>query len=177
MSVLDEITRAVTDTARTAAKISSNVVEVTKLTVAISSEEDKMNRQLLDLGKRVYEKFGGKKDIIDEEIAENCSAIKDIEGNIAEMKVKILNLKKIKECPGCKEILDIDMTFCFKCGEKQPAVEIIIGEDDVPDCEELTDECKCDGSTGSFEGCSVEFEDEYTDSSEDKDCGDGNCCE
>ena len=87
----------------------------------------------------------------DEGIAEACEVIKDMERNIAEMKSRILNLKKIKECAGCKEILDIDMPFCFKCGIKQPIVEIIIEEEEVPDCEELVNEESEEATSGGFE--------------------------
>jgi hypothetical protein len=40
------------------------------------------------------------------------------------------------------------MVFCFKCGEKQPVVEIIIEEDEVPECEELEDDCTDEHTDG-----------------------------
>jgi hypothetical protein len=95
MSVLDDITKVVTETARTAARISSDVVEVTRLNVAINGEEDKIDKQFYVIGKKVYEKYLDKSDIIDDDIAESCSAVKDMERNIAEMKSKILSLKKV----------------------------------------------------------------------------------
>ena len=137
MSVINEITKAVTDTAKTAAKISSEMVEVTKLNVAISVEEDKISKQFFEIGKKVYGKYASKSAIDDNDIIELCELIKDMERNIAEMRTRIFNLKKIKECPVCKEILDIDMAFCFKCGARQPVVEIIIEETEVSECEEL----------------------------------------
>jgi len=140
MSVLNEITKAVTDKAKTAARISSDMVEVTKLNVAIGGEEDKINKLYNEIGKKVYANFSESKDVGIEEIADSCSAIKEIERNISEMKARIFSLKKIKECSGCKEILDVDMSFCFKCGEKQPVVEIIIEEADIPEGEVFTDE-------------------------------------
>ena len=140
MSVINELTKVVTDTAKTAAKISSDMVEVTRLNVAISGEEDRINKQLYEIGRMVYDKYVDKKTAIDGDIAENCAIVKGWEKNIAEMKTKILNLKKVKECPNCKEVLDIEMGFCFKCGEKQPVVEIIIEEDEVPECEEASDD-------------------------------------
>ena len=140
MSVLNDITKVVTDTAKTAAKISSDMVEVTKLNVAIGVEEDRINKQFYEIGKKAYEKYAEKGSEEYSDLAELCDVIKDMEKNIADMKTRIFNLKKIKECPGCKEILDIDMSFCFKCGAKQPVVEIIIEEAEVPDCEELKSE-------------------------------------
>ncbi|MCL2164794.1 MAG: hypothetical protein FWH55_10500 [Oscillospiraceae bacterium] len=146
MSVLNEITKAVTETAKTAAKISSDMVEVTRLNVAIGVEEDKVTKQFYEIGRKVYEKYTDSKEIIDGEITEGCIAIKDIEKNIAEMKARIFSLKKIKECPKCKEVLDTEMGFCFKCGEKQPVVEIIIEEEDVPECD-----CGCVNEESSEE--------------------------
>jgi len=140
MSMFNELTRAVTDTAKSAAKMSSDMVEVTRLTVAISAEEDKIDKQFYEIGKKVYENYDEKKEIADNEVSDLCAAVKDMERNITEMKTRIFSLKKIKECPSCKEILDLDMVFCYKCGEKQPIVEIIIEENDVPDCENAENE-------------------------------------
>jgi hypothetical protein len=148
MSVLNDITKVVTETAKNAAKMSYDMVEVTRLNVAIGGETDKIHKLFYQIGEKVYEKYLEKSDIIDDEIAESCGTVKDLEKNIAEMRSKILSLKKAKECPKCKEILDIDMVFCYKCGEKQPVVEIIIEETEVPDCEEAAEDSDSDGGNG-----------------------------
>ena len=44
MSVLENFTKKVTETAKAAAKKSGDIVEVTKLSVAINTEEDKIEQ-------------------------------------------------------------------------------------------------------------------------------------
>jgi hypothetical protein len=123
MSVLDNITKRVTDTAKAAAKKSGGVVEVTKLNMSIGSDEEKVRKLYSEMGKIVYDEYGEGEEISDT-LKEYCEKIDLIHNNIEEMKQKILELRNVKACPGCGIELEIDMTFCHKCGRKQeiPAV-------------------------------------------------------
>ena len=166
MSVLDDLTRVVTDTAKSVSKKSSSMVEVTRLSMAINTEEDRIQRQFYEIGKKVYTEYTLDKGW-DEEIAEMCKSVQVMEKNIADMKTKILNLRKIKECPKCSEILDIDMMFCYKCGESQPIVATIVEETEVT----------CDNCTEATE---VEVEVEVVEVTEEaapEEANQADCCE
>ncbi len=118
MSVLDNITKKVTDTAKAAAKKSGSVVEVTRLNININTEEEKIRKIYTDIGKQLYEDYNEGK-IVGEKLLEHCLKIDDIIGSIADMREKILELKNIKACPNCGMELDIEMEYCYKCGRKQ----------------------------------------------------------
>lgn len=118
MSVLDNITKRVTDTAKAAAKRSGSVVEVTRLNMNINTEEDKIRKIYSEMGKLLYEDYTEGK-IVGEKILEQCTKIDDIIGNIDGMRDKILELRNIKACPNCGNELDIEMVYCYKCGRKQ----------------------------------------------------------
>lgn len=118
MSVLDNITKKVTDTAKTAAKISGSVVEVTRLNMSINAEEEKIKKIYTEIGKQLYEDYSEGK-TISEKLREKCAEIDEILANIEEMKERILELKKSKACPGCGTVLEIEMEYCHKCGKKQ----------------------------------------------------------
>lgn len=124
MSVLDNLTRKVSDTAKAAAKKSGNVVEVTRLNIGIGTEEEKVRKIYAEIGKLLYEDYT-KGRVIDGVLLEYCEKIDAINRNICEMRQKILEMKNVKICPGCETELDIEMTFCYKCGKKQetPAPE------------------------------------------------------
>jgi len=121
MAVLENITKAVAETAKAAAKKSSDIVEGTRLNINIGAEEEKIRKVQADMGKAIYETFksGGE---ISESLKEYCERIQGIEKNIEDMKQKILEMKNIKVCPTCSEELDIDMAYCFKCGQKQEEI-------------------------------------------------------
>jgi len=54
MEFIKDLTRKVTDTARVAAKKSSDMVEITKLNFSIGSEEDKIKKIYMQIGETVY---------------------------------------------------------------------------------------------------------------------------
>lgn len=126
MSVLDSITRKVSDTAKAAAKISGSVVEITKLNMSINAEEEKIRKLYTEIGKQLYEDYTDGK-AVSEELLRKCVKIDEIFENIADMKDKILELRNVKACPNCGTILDIEMEYCHKCGKKQ---------EDIPEAEE-----------------------------------------
>ena len=140
MSVLDNITKRVTDTAKAAAKKSGSVVEVTRLNININTEEEKIRKIYTDIGKQLYEDYNEGK-IIGEKLLEHCLKIDDIIGSIADMREKILELKNIKACPNCGMELDIEMEYCYKCGRKQDEPQLAeITEQDESSIEESNTE-------------------------------------
>ncbi|MCX7923380.1 MAG: zinc ribbon domain-containing protein [Clostridia bacterium] len=118
MTLFENLTKRVTETARAAAKKSSDIVEVTKLTMAINTEEDKIEKAYAEIGKIVYLKFAEGEAVADE-VKGFCEDIKLFEQNIEEIKQKILDLRKVKVCPECTAELEPEMAFCHKCGAKQ----------------------------------------------------------
>lgn len=122
MSVLDNITKRVTDTAKAAAKKSGSVVEVTRLNMNISAEEEKVRKIYADMGKQLYEDYTEGK-IVGEKLLGHCEKIDEIVSNIDGMREKVLELRNVKACPNCGMELDVDMTYCYKCGRKQEEPE------------------------------------------------------
>lgn len=92
MPFFDNLTKKVGDAAKTAAKKSGDLVETTKLNMAVNSEEDKIKAICTDIGKSVYLKFQSGADI-DPELLDKCQQIRSIEENIASLKQKISQLK------------------------------------------------------------------------------------
>ncbi len=122
MSVLDNITKKVTDTAKAAAKMSGSVVEVTKLNMSIGAEEEKIRKIYTEMGKILYEDYTEGKAVGERTLA-HCEKIDEIIALIDEMREKVLELKNVKACPNCGLELDIDMEYCYKCGRKQDEPE------------------------------------------------------
>ena len=117
-SVFENLSRKVTDTAKAAAKKSSEVVEVTKLNLSIGSEEDKIKKAYAEIGKNVYGVFASGEEVGDSFKCQ-CELIRSYENNIKDMRLKILDLKELKICPTCGIELESEIAFCSKCGTKQ----------------------------------------------------------
>jgi ribosomal protein L40E len=131
MSVFENFTRKVSETAKAAAKKSSDLVEVTKLNMSIGSEEDKIEKVFKEIGKTIYESFA-RGENVDEIFIEKCNQIASYEDNIKDMRAKVLELKNSKVCPNCREELDIEVQYCSKCGTKQEIPEPVVKEE-LPD--------------------------------------------
>jgi len=118
MAFLENLGKKMGEAAQTAAKKSSELVEVTKLNMNINSEEDKIQKLYVQIGKKVYEGFSSNAEA-NPEFAADCEAIKAHEENIKSLREKILEVKNLKACSNCGAEMDKTTVFCTKCGTKQ----------------------------------------------------------
>ena len=118
------------EAAQAAAKKSSDLVEVTKLNMNISSEEEKIQKKYLEIGRKIYEEYNGR-DNAPEDLTEMFNGINEHMENIEKIRKKIMEIKKIKKCTQCGAELLADAAFCAKCGAKQEnkAEDKTAGED------------------------------------------------
>ena len=123
MEILNELRQKVTETAQSAWKKSNEIVEVTKINIAISDAQTHMDKMFKDIGKIVYDAYK-EGDAISGVIGEKCQQIDEKAVEIYEMKLKISQIKNVKVCPECEKENEAEATFCSKCGRK-------IGEDEL----------------------------------------------
>ncbi len=117
MSIFKDISKKVGEAAHVAAKKSNEIVESTKINLGIKSEEDKIDEILLQIGKKLYEKFSQSEEI-PEEFKSMFEDLQSHKAVLNELREKLLDIKNLKECPSCGEKVDEDITFCPKCGSK-----------------------------------------------------------
>jgi rRNA maturation endonuclease Nob1 len=117
MDLLNDIGRKITATAKTVTKKSEDIVEITRLNLAVSGEEDKVKRMLYEIGSELYRSYiNGKTfgDFYDT----RCAEVQKIEDNIKVLKERILLLKGSKPCKACASVVDAEVNYCPNCGEK-----------------------------------------------------------
>lgn len=131
MAFLDNLTRKVTETAKTAAKKSGELVETTKISMAISGEEEKINKAYAQIGKDIYEAYAAGYEI-PKGFEEKCLEIKSIQNEINSLKEKIAELKGIKYCIQCGSEMERNVVFCSKCGTKNEIPEPQTSEPEPP---------------------------------------------
>lgn len=74
------------------AKKSGELIEVSKLTLSINSEEAKIKELYSEIGEKVFEKHASGH-YIDPELVENCNEITAVNNKIKELKDKIEDIK------------------------------------------------------------------------------------
>lgn len=136
---MGEAAKTVGDAAKTATKKTEDLLEISKLNKSISTAQDKITSICTGLGKIVYEKFRNGEEV-DEQLADGCRQIVELENEIASIKEKIEDIKKKdkdsaqpvpaegdeqppaqqpkKFCPSCGAKLLEGSKFCPSCGEK-----------------------------------------------------------
>lgn len=120
MTLFEDFTRRFSETAKVAAKKSGELVEVAKLNLGIVSEEEKIKKEYIYIGKLIYEMHTEEEEL-PEGFSEHCERIDSYEDSIKELKLKIYKIKNIKLCPSCNTEIEKGFKFCPKCGAKQPA--------------------------------------------------------
>lgn len=110
--------------AKDVGKRSGKLVESTKLSAKIASEESKLKKLYADLGEEVYsdytkgERFDGKYNQLFSDINLAKKAIEDLKDEHADV-------KGVKECNNCGAEIKQEAKFCTNCGapqEDEPAV-------------------------------------------------------
>ncbi len=117
MAFLENLGKKVGEAAQAAAKKSNEIVETTKLNSNINSEEDKIQKLYIQLGKAVYERFT-QTGAVEDYAQEACQAIVAHQENIIAFREKIAEIKGIKACVNCGAEMERNQVFCSKCGTK-----------------------------------------------------------
>ena len=170
---LDNLSKAVNETAKKAMKASGNVVELTKTSLNIKFDEVKRDSFFKEIGRRIYNTYKVSPESAVDEVLEFCKCIEEIEISINSQKAKVAAIQNKKFCVDCGMTLGKSLNYCFSCGAKQP--EII--EEDEEDCcccccDETEENC-CE-SESETEDCCCEDSCDSNDS-EDSEDSDG-CC-
>lgn len=116
MRFLSSLKKNITGTARDVKRKSEDMVEITKLSLSIGSDEEKLKKLLYELGAGVYKSYCGS--LEGDHSDQNCAEILKLEGVITGNKEKILILRGNAECKECGAVVDADSIFCSKCGGK-----------------------------------------------------------
>ena len=107
------------------AEKTGKIAKEAKLKMKINENKSDINDIYKEIGRKVYEKHVREENIdIKTELEEECTKIDVLSAEIETCLKSILELKEKKQCEKCHAEIDLDSTFCPKCGEKQPEVEV-----------------------------------------------------
>ena len=107
------------------AEKTSKIAKEAKLRMKMNENKSEINNIYKEIGKKVYEKHVINENIdIKTELEEECTKIDVLSAEIETCLKSILELKEKKQCEQCHTEIDLDATFCPKCGAKQPEIEV-----------------------------------------------------
>ena len=119
------------------AEKTGKIAKEAKLKMKINENKSDINDIYKEIGRKVYEKHVREENIdIKTELEEECTKIDVLSAEIETCLKSILELKEKKQCEKCHAEIDLNSTFCPKCGAKQPKVEV--KEAEVVDGEKST---------------------------------------
>ena len=112
MDFLDSFVRQAKKTGKAAVDKAGDMKDLAKLNMEIRSKEDFIERQYIEIGKRVYET---EKDS-DSSAFEEVFMIKRTFEEIEEIRQDIAEIKGMMKCPKCGADVAPDSRFCPSCG-------------------------------------------------------------
>jgi len=127
MSIMDDLSKfakSVSSNASNMVKKSGEMIELTRLNIAIQAEEDKIKLAQNEIGANIFAKFN-KGETVDSDIIEYCNSIIQVQNEIEEIQLKITKLKNMHICEKCGQEVGLNTGFCPKCGEKRAAEESV----------------------------------------------------
>ena len=125
MGFFDNLGKKASKAYDSTAEKTSKIAKEAKLRMKINENKSDINDIYKEIGKKVYEKHVREENIdIKTELEEECTKIDVLSAEIETCLKSILELKEKKQCEQCHTEIDLDATFCPKCGAKQPEIEV-----------------------------------------------------
>ena len=115
MSIFDILFKSAKSTAKNVSHKTGEIIEITKLNFAVSTEEEKIEKLFVELGKRQFSEHceGQNEDPVYNSI---CEEIDSEEAKVRLLNRAIAELRQTSVCKSCNATVKKDALFCPKCG-------------------------------------------------------------
>ena len=125
MDFFDKLGKKASEAYKVTADKTGKLAKEAKLRMKMNENKSEINNIYKEIGKKVYEKHVREENIdIKTELEEECTKVDVLSAEIETCLKSILELKEKKQCEQCHTEIDLDATFCPKCGAKQPEIEV-----------------------------------------------------
>lgn len=115
----EDLGKKIGETAEAVTNMAGEAMEIQRIKNQIRSLERSNDRDMVDLGKMLYDRFK-EGEMFDTEVMELCDAVQKREEKIAEYEEEAASLKGAVKCTGCQKNVAKDMAYCPFCGTKAP---------------------------------------------------------
>lgn len=154
------------------AEKTSKIAKEAKLRMKINENKSEIKDIYKEIGKKVYEKHVREENIdIKTELEEECTKTDVLSAEIETCLKSILELKEKKQCENCHAEIELDNTYCPKCGAKQPEIEVkeaevVDMENDLQDSDD-SEKSNCSECSKENENPSEEIKEESGESNKE----------
>lgn len=122
--VMSKIGQTAMKTCRYAAKTTGKIAREIKLKAQMADNKSQIKELYEDIGRRVYENHIVEKEIDEQlDFKKDCEIIDKLANEIEDIRMQILNLKDLKQCPNCYYEIDLEFHYCPNCGKEQELQE------------------------------------------------------
>ena len=129
MGFFDTLGKKATEAYNVTTKKTGELAKEAKLRMKINENKSNIKDLYEEIGKKVYEKHVREENIdINTDLEEECTKIDVLSAEIETCLKSILELKEKKQCEKCHAEIELNASFCPKCGEKQPVEEVKVAE-------------------------------------------------
>lgn len=97
---------------------SGTIIETTKLSMEISSDEKMIRDIYVKIGEKIYNDYKENK-ISDKNLISKCEEINHLQKEINSIRKQILKINDKKACKKCGAEMERRATYCPKCGKQQ----------------------------------------------------------
>lgn len=108
--------RKAAGTTRAAAERTGSLVSAAKIGKQMKKENREIDRLLRQLGEQVERKAAGGTVTLAEEERQILAEIEERRKTVSGLREKLAEVKGMKVCPGCKEMIQAKVAFCPRCG-------------------------------------------------------------
>ena len=154
------------------AEKTSKIAKEAKLRMKINENKSDIKDIYKEIGKKVYEKHVREENIdIKTELEEECTKIDVLSAEIETCLKSILELKEKKQCENCHAEIELDNTYCPKCGAKQPEIEVkeaeVVGMENDSQDDDNSEKSNCSECSKENENHSEETKEENGESNQE----------
>ena len=147
------------------AEKTSKIAKEAKLRMKINENKSEIKDIYKEIGKKVYEKHVREENIdIKTELEEECTKIDVLSAEIETCLKSILELKEKKQCENCHAEIELDNTYCPKCGAKQPEIEVkeaeVVGMENDSQDDDNSEKSNCSECSNENEKSSEKIKEE-----------------
>ncbi|MGI6201886.1 MAG: hypothetical protein ACOYID_00610 [Eubacteriales bacterium] len=158
MDFWESFSKTVSEAAEYTAREAGKLTGIAKLKYKISTCKARLNNLFESLGRLKYDELKGNAASETYSYDELVDKIDKVKAELESYENDLAKLKNERLCVSCRAVIGLDMTFCPRCGAKQPEPE-------------KKDECCCDCDDNDTCCCDCDDNDACCDES-----ADGSCC-
>ena len=173
-----DLGKSITRATQKAAMRTGSLIESTKINAMITAESKAIEKLYLELGELVYEQYDGGEIKTSSQMSAIVDELDMHLEKISSYRTELAEVKGMRVCPSCGEIIEMDALFCPKCGvsavtgeaEEKPVPEEE-QEEDLYEPEDADDEEDDDYEDDADDAEDEDAEDEYEDIEDEEEDG------